>query len=62
MTNLPGPVTSTEMYLAALLAELKALRADLLPDSVGDDGKIDLREPAATPKPSGRSRKKASTK
>lgn len=43
--ELPQPGTSTEIYLAAILDELKALRADgARPEP--PEGTIELREPA----------------
>ena len=54
--QLPRPVTIEQAYLAAILAELKALRGDSerLPLA---PGMVELREPAEPPKRRGRPRK-----
>ena len=41
---LPRPVSSTDLYLAAILGELQQLNA---PPPADDTGLVDLREPAA---------------
>jgi len=41
---LPRPVSSTDLYLAAILGELQKLNA---PPPADDTGLVDLREPAA---------------
>lgn len=51
MTNqgLPPPINITDMYLAALIDEIKALRADLTPAAkpeAKDGDVVELREPA----------------
>ena len=53
-TSLPSPATVTEIYLAAILAELQAIRKNIRtePDdsSQSNDGEIDLKEPKQTAK------------
>ncbi len=51
MQELPTPATSTEMYLAAVLDELRALRAERAapgsqPSNPNDQAEIPIREPA----------------
>lgn len=58
----PVPRTTTDRLLAAVLGELRALRADLTPSTDRDDGQTVVTEPrpaSATPAASGagRSRK-----
>jgi len=57
MADLPSPVTVTDMYLAAILVELRAIRAQREPETPPDT--VDLREPA---KPKRKRTTKRSTK
>jgi len=45
MSGLPRPVDSDQEYLAAILAELRAIRALLEPDSPQPSAQVELREP-----------------
>ncbi len=47
MTGLPPPGTATEMYLAAVLDELRAIRDRLDPPASAEvPGRVELTEPA----------------
>ena len=52
MAELPQPVTVADMYLAAILAELQAIRREIRfePDhsAEADGGEVDLKEPKQT--------------
>jgi len=47
MPELPQPATAVEMYLAAILAELQAIRREIRfePNHSAEGGEIDLKEP-----------------
>jgi hypothetical protein len=54
--TLPRPVTIDQHYLAAILAELRGLRADMAAQATAVSGPppgelVELREPALTPLP-----------
>ena len=54
MPELPQPATVVEMYLAAILAELQAIRREIRfepnhsAESESDGGEVDLKEPKQT--------------
>lgn len=52
MITLPPPATTTELYLAAVLEELQALRADLAqPRAAAPADTVELRGLAPSPAP-----------
>ena len=52
MSNLPRPVTSQDFYLAAVLDELRQVKALLTPPAAPERETVELREPAlGTPLP-----------
>lgn len=55
---LPCPVTREQAYLAAILDELRALRAQLAEPTGGNGNLVDLQEPAEAMQPPARRRAK----
>jgi len=56
VTGLPPPGTATEMYLAAVLGELRAIRDRLDPPEVPAGEPVELTEPAPPPAPARKAR------